>query len=265
MEHTASCGNAKTPGCRCGGCAGSQHGWKGALALAKPENAPEREARRAASECEWNEASQSVPETRLTRRKAAAAVASAKADVIEWLSNAATDPPSTEPAAVSQVIEALGNVISIDVFDALCKALGASNNAMTRLELAKNHLFCSLPAALSCSMHKFTNNLDKLTRAIATSIVTYFIDSQQVNHSSFITDATAEVAVKGVGRLINTLAAAQHFDNLRRAIQILAIMMCPEPERHEEVVRCCIRPLSKPIISNVVQGRLEAAMPDWMA
>jgi hypothetical protein len=61
-----------------------------------------------------------------------------------------------------------------------------------------------------------------------------------------------------------TLAAAQHFENLQRAVQILTLMMCPAPEKHEDVIRCCLRPLGQPIISAAVQERLKAAMPDWM-
>ena len=43
MSHTASCDNATTRECRCGGCAGSQHGWSGALSLAEPTMAGARE------------------------------------------------------------------------------------------------------------------------------------------------------------------------------------------------------------------------------
>jgi hypothetical protein len=111
VAHTGSCSNAKTRYCRCGGCAGSLHGWKGALALSYPAMAPARESKRTASEHEWAGASRAVPGTRLTQRKAAAAVDSAKADVIDWLAAALTDPPSNVPDAVSQIIEELGDAI----------------------------------------------------------------------------------------------------------------------------------------------------------
>jgi hypothetical protein len=50
MAHTASCGKAKTRTCRCGGCAGSQHGWKGALELAQPAMAGVRAANHRSAE-----------------------------------------------------------------------------------------------------------------------------------------------------------------------------------------------------------------------
>jgi hypothetical protein len=265
MAHTASCSNAKTRNCRCGGCAGSLHGWQGALALTYPAMAPVRDSIRAASEREWAEANASVPETKLTRRKAAAAVDSAEDDIIEWLSTALTDPPSNVPEAVSQIVDELGNVIAKDAPDALDQALRPGERAKKRAELAESHLLCSILAALACAMQEFSDDLDKLTREIATRIVTYFIGRKRINLPPFIVKVAAEATVKAVDKVIQTLAAAQHFDNLQRAVQILALLMCPAPEKHEDVVRCCFKPLRDPVISEVVQERLKAAMPDWMA
>lgn len=264
MAHTGSCSNAKTRNCRCGGCAGSLHGWKGALALGYPAMAPARESMRTAFEHEWAEASTSVPESKLTQRKAAAAVNSAKEEAIDWLSTALTDPPSSVPEAVRQIIEELGDAIAADAPDALDQVLGPGDLAKKRAELAGSHLFCSVLAALACAMRDISDNLDKLTREIATRIVTYFIGRKQISLPPFIVKVAAGATVKAVDKIIQTLAAAQHFDNLQRAVRILALMMCPAPEKHEDVVRCCLNPLGEPILSEVVQERLKATMPDWM-
>jgi hypothetical protein len=194
VAHTGSCSNAKTRYCRCGGCAGSLHGWKGALALSYPAMAPARESKRTASEHEWAGASRAVPETRLTQRKAA--------------------------AAVDQV-------------------LSPGNRANKRSELAESHLLCSVLAALACIMQGISDDRDKLTREIATRIVTYFIGRKRINLPPLIVKVAAEATVKAMDKIIQTLAAAQHFDNLQRAARILALMMCPAPEKHEDVVRCC--------------------------
>jgi len=264
VAHTGSCSNAKTRYCRCGGCAGSLHGWKGALELSYPAMAPARESKRTASEHEWAEASRAVPRTRLTQRKAAAAVDSARADVIDWLSTALTDPPSNVPDAVSQIIEELGDAIAAGAPDALDQVLSPDNRANKRSELAESHLLCSVLAALACTMQEISDDRDKLTREIATRIVTYFIGRKRINLPPLIVKVAAEATVKAVDKIIKNLAAAQHFDNLQRAARILATMMCPAPEKHEDIVRCCLKPLGEPIISEVVQERLKAAMPDWM-
>jgi hypothetical protein len=65
--------------------------------------------------------------------------------------------------------------------------------------------------------------------------------------------------------LISTAPVVRHFDDLHRAVRILTLMMCPAPEKHEAVVRCALKPLGQPVVSELVQERLKAAMPDWIA
>ena len=264
MAHTASCGNASTPECRCGGCAGSQHGWHGALTLAQPAMAADRSASRAAAEHEWAEASTSVPAHRLTRRKARATVATAKSDIIDWMSTAVADPSTNMPTAVDQLVGDIGDIISTDVLNALCQALGSENQNKIRAELAKNHLFCSLLAALAAAMQKFGADLNKAIGQVTSEITSYLIGRKRVKHTSLITTIVAQAAAKGISQLIQRSPIAQNFKHLELAVRVLAIMMCPAPEKHEEVVRYCLKPLSEPIVNAAVQGRLKAAMPDWM-
>jgi len=264
VAHTASCGTARTPECRCGGCAGSQHGWTGALTLAQPAMVADRSASRAAAEHEWADASTSVPGNRLTRRKTRAAVAIAKADILDWMSTALADPSTSMPAAVDQLVEDIGDMISADVLEALCKALGSENQNKTRAELAKNHLFCSLLAALAAAMQKFGADLNKAIGQVTGEIAYYLIGRKRVKYPSFITTVVAQAAAKGISQLIQRSPIAQNLKHLELAIRILAIMMCPAPEKHEEVVRYCLEPLGEPIVSAAVQNRLKAVMLDWM-
>jgi hypothetical protein len=227
--------------------------------------APARKSMRAASEQEWIEASTSVPEMRVTLRKAAAAVDSGKVDVIDWLSTALTAPPSSVPEAASQIIEKLGDVIAAEASDAIDQALGSGNKAKKKAELAESHLFCSILAALACAMQEVGDDIDKLTREIATRIVIYFIGRKRISLPPFIIKVAAEASAKAMDKIIQMLTAAQHFGNIRRAIRILALTMCPAPEKHEDVVRCCLKPIEEPIISETVQKRLKMVMPDWMS
>ncbi|WP_020636636.1 hypothetical protein [Amycolatopsis alba] len=51
-----------------------------------------------------------------------------------------------------------------------------------------------------------------------------------------------------------------------RATRMLAIMICPAPERHEAVVKHCVNPLLGEYVSNLTKQRLEAALPDtWLS
>ena len=74
----------------------------------------------------------------------------------------------------------------------------------------------------------------------------------------------AQATVDGIDKLVHANPVAQHFDNLLQAARILGILMCPAPEKHREVVACCLKPLAEPLLSAEVQLRLKVALPDWM-
>ena len=264
MAHDGRCANAKTSQCKCGGCGGSLHGWPSALTLTGPDKAPEREARRAAADRAWAEAA--APRRlryRLTRRKARAAIKAAMADVIDWLSGSLTGPPLAAAEGETQLIQDLGDLVSTKVFAALCKAAG-ENQRKARGEFARNHLFCALLAATACAMQHVSDDLDKITAAVAGRLVMYTIGSNQVQNPPFLADVAAGALVKGMDGLVNNLPVVQQFNQLQRAAQILALLMCPAPDEHEEVVRCCLKPLGEPVLSQAVQEKLKQALPEWM-
>lgn len=264
MAHTTSCSNATTRECRCGGCAGSLHGWPGMLLLAQPAMVGARASSHLASEQEWGDATRSGFR-RLTLRKGRAAVDGAKDDIAKWLSaGALAEPPFTVPAVTNQLIEAIGNLVSTDVFDVLCETLGPNNRSEVRAELAKNHLLCSLLAEIAHVMQQLRDELDQAIKQIAVAMLSYYIKRKHITIPSIIANAVAEAAVKGIDGLIATLPVARNFDDLQRAVRILAVLMCPAPEKHEAVVRWCLEPLGEPIVSQLVQERLKAAMPGWM-
>ena len=264
MAHTGSCANATTSKCNCGGCGGSLHGWPSALTLVGPDKAPEREAVRAAADRAWAEAvAPRRLRVRLTRRKARAAIKAARVDVIDWLSTSLTAPPSTAAEGESQLIQALGDLVSTKVFAALCEAAG-ENQRKARAEFARNHLFCSLLAATACAMQQVSGDLNRITTAVAGKLITYAIGRKQVQNPPLLTEVAAEALVKGMGGLVNNLPVVQQFNQLQRATQILALLMCPAPDEHEDVVRCCLKPLGAPILSQAVQDKLKQALPEWM-
>jgi hypothetical protein len=51
---------------------------------------------------------------------------------------------------------------------------------------------------------------------------------------------------------------------VKQALRILAVLMCPAPERHRAVVVYCIDPLVQPLVSQVIRQQLEESMPGWM-
>jgi len=218
---------------------------------------------RVAAERAWAEAIAAQPRFRLTGRKAGAAIDAAKADVIEWLATALAEPPTTADEVVGQMVKELGDLVSTKVLAAVCNALGAKQRA-ARVELAKNHFFCSLLAATACAMQQVIDDLNQLAAKIAGHLVTYMIGRKRVENAPLVADVASDELVKGIGTLVQSLPLAQHFASIQRAAQILAFLMCPAPEKHEEVIRCCLKPLGEQIVSAEVQARLQEALPGWM-
>jgi hypothetical protein len=265
MAHTASCGKARTPTCRCGGCAGSRHGWPGAVMLAQPAMAAARAANHRAAELAWADACKSRFKSALrlrpVRKQARAAVDGAKDDIENWLAASLLDPPS----ATAELVSAVGDVVATDILDALCRALGPANTNKNRAELAGKHLFCQLLAEVACSMQSVRDEIDRAVKQIAAGLLTYYVGGRKVEIPPSVTNVVADAAAKGIDKVIATVPAARHFDDLLRAVRILALMTCPAPDKHEAVIRCALKPLGEPVVSDLVQERLKTAMPAWMA
>ncbi len=84
---------------------------------------------------------------------------------------------------------------------------------------------------------------------------------------SFISDALVRLAATIiVDEVIQLAQEASNYNNFKRALRLSAIMSCPDPTEHEEVLKCCVIPLEKGIISVEVKGELlQALATPWLA
>jgi hypothetical protein len=196
---------------------------------------------------------------------ARAAVDGVKDDAVDWLATAAVDPPNSASAVSRQVVADLGDSIANDVADAVIKALRAEVRNDRRIELAGSHFFCDLLAATACAMIQFRAEFDQAIEYIVTEILNSQTERHLAVASKGAVELAAKIATKSIDKIIDRLPVGRHLDDVLRAVQMLAIMPCPAPEKHAEVIRCCIRPLGTPIISQEIQGRLRASLPAWMA
>lgn len=236
------------------------HGWTGGLSRAAPAESRARVAEHRSSDRAWRDANGPRAKSGPTLRKSRAAADQAKADMEDWLADSAVDLPSS-PA---ELVGSLGEAFSTDVFDALCDALGTDDRNKVRAEYAQNHFFCQLLAEIACSMQEAQNDLDRVVAKITRSLIDYTAARRNVHIPEFISECTAQAAVKSVDRIIQNLPAVRGFNDVQRAVRVLAIMTCPAPEKHEAVVRCCIKPLGEPIVGDEAKEHLKAVLPDWM-
>jgi hypothetical protein len=233
--------------------------------LAQPAMAEARMASHRAAERAWADVSKPQGKAafrlRPLRKRARAAVGCAKDDIENWLADTSLNPS----AATNELVSAIGDVAATEILDALCGVLGPVNENKNRIELAEKHLFCQLLAEVACSMQDVRDEIDRAVKLIAVTLITYYVGGKRIEVPPFVANAMADAAAKGIDKVIATVPAARQFDDLLRAVQILALMTCPAPDKHKAVIRCALKPLGQPIVSDAVQERLKMAMPAWMA
>jgi hypothetical protein len=57
------------------------------------------------------------------------------------------------------------------------------------------------------------------------------------------------------------LTPFRHWEDLRRAVQLLAVSMCPDVADHPEVEQYCLRPLASELLSSAIQEELTESLP----
>lgn len=90
MAHNLNCANAKGHRCRCAGCGGSEHGWRGWLGLAKGTDS-ERQSRREIVETQWKDnyrPTRTVPNAKSRE----SGVDLARLDIADWLASQGVKP-----------------------------------------------------------------------------------------------------------------------------------------------------------------------------
>jgi hypothetical protein len=214
--------------------------------------APSRAAKRASSEQSWRSAVKLRFRRRASGKKRLAAVDGARDDIIDWLSAAIADSPPTVSALTAELVTSIGDVISGEVFDALSEELKTGNHGITKKELAEKHLFCALLAAISQEIQQINSSIDAAVERITASLVSYCVGRSQLNLPSALVAVVARAAAMSIEKLIATLPPIRHLGNLQQAAEIVAFLACPAPEKHEAVIRYCVRPLGEPIVSGIV-------------
>jgi hypothetical protein len=256
MAHNSSCANAATPVCRCAGCAGSLHGWQPYIA-ASHAGAPALERLSDSAERAWTKATRQGTRPGPTRAKARAAVRGACVGLARWFaSDRAAARPAPAPASVDDIAEEIGNLLA-KVANQL------DGDHAQRLALA-DHFFCGLLAELANAIQMAADALDTATEEIVSAIMEERSADNRSPVSRVVTKVAVQAVMAGLKDIVSRLALVGHIDRLQRAVRILAILMCPAPDKHRAVVEYCIDPLEQPIITQVIRQRLEATMPGWM-
>lgn len=232
MAHNSRCEKSATDArkCRCS-CQGSHHGGTTHYRHGTVDSGSRAEIRPGPSTRNGQASGHAPPgDMTVTMRRAIT-------EIIDWL--------AANPAAAEQV-SAIADLVADRTVDALKK----HGRATSRQELKANHFLCSLLAALAGAIDKFKKTLDRVPDAVISMITG---TSDQLGLSA----VAVRIAVRSSWRLIKQLPVFSQINNLLRVVRIAAVLACPAPDRHEEVLHNCLYPLGGDVISSATEKRLE--------
>lgn len=193
----------------------------------------------------------------------AAASDTAVADIIDALAQVAV--PDGATTATDRLAEEIGKALAGKVLAQLDGAVDHAGRKDFRLALT-DHFWCGLMAEFACAVDKFKGNLAQIPEQVAEAL----IRSRREEGRSFIEETLIRLAVQitwqEIQVVIQNLPPVRHLEDLTRAARVLAVLMCPAPERHRAVIKCGVEPLTGDAISEATKQRLLKVLPrGWLA
>jgi hypothetical protein len=194
-----------------------------------------------------------------------AAEALRSVDIVEWLIN---NKSEIEP------LKALADAIGGACDEILRKHSDEKTRAMLQ-----NHFWCKLVVKLLQTLGQFENELEEALGDVFEAVWAQAqgslstADESTVHHNceslssdrasdtgphgSELKDATS-VFVKGVIAALGDEALKAASDAIKLKLQILALLLCPNPDLHDDVWNDCLRPLVSGEIAKTIKPLLES-------
>jgi hypothetical protein len=238
MAHTGRCASAKTDvrKCKCS-CNGKFHGGTQGHLVSKGAASP----RTSESSTSHSNSYVATPQGSLTWRSA---VGVAVTEVVNWL---ASNPSIRDQA------EAIAEIVSEQAAEMIAKY----GEGPTQCEMGSSHFLCSLLASIARAIDEVKHRLDKVPDLVISFVIRQTDDG-------VASRAAVTFLVRSSWRLIKGLPVFGQTDALLRSARIAAILTCPAPETHKEVIRYCLWPLEGEAISAATFQLLKDALPpDW--
>jgi hypothetical protein len=178
------------------------------------------------------------------RRGRAAVLRTAQAQLGDLLDAAVNAAPGNSAATVVSAVDA-------DVADQVANAITA------RLEAHgcprgswQSHLLCGCLATVA---HAMITGED-LAKAAVTKGVTAALIARGTPHLA------AGLAGRAAADTLMKLTPVRHWEDVRRAVQLLAVSLCPKVADHPEIEHYCLRPLASELLSSEIQEELAGSL-----
>jgi hypothetical protein len=122
-------------------------------------------------------------------------------------------------------------------------------------------MLCDFLAAIACAMQRFQNRVQRNVRYIVSAILKSRKKGKRPIIPKPVVSIAAKAGVDALTNLLENLPPARQFNDVLRAIRILAISVCPAPEQHETVALCCLSPLEVYVLSGAIKQELKDELP----
>lgn len=173
----------------------------------------------------------------------------AKAELQEWLADAAVSPPVSFEAVTEQTVGQVSDAVA----SAVVKALNQDGYDWKEA----GHVVCDFLASAARAMQEVQDEFEHAVTRIVSAVLT----ARKGERRPLIPEPVAVVAAQAAVNALMKLSAIRHFDDLLRATRISAIMRCPAPEHHRAVVLYCLSPLAQAVLSDETRQYLMDSLP----
>jgi uncharacterized membrane protein len=151
-------------------------------------------------------------------------------------------------ASVVTLVSAADAYVADQVADAITSTLEAHGCSRASWQ---RHLLCDALAGVAQAMQAG----EDLASAAVTKSVTAALVSGGMPHLA------ADLAARAATDTLMKLTPVRHWDDVRRALQMLAVSTCPNVADHPEVERYCLEPLASELLSSAIQQELAQSLP----
>lgn len=249
MAHPKSCESAEGRSCTCA-CGGVQHGWPHSLKIARDRSPVARWEARNRCDLRWAQAQPSTGRPKPVKTQQAA-TDTAKVDLADWLS---------KNRRTIKRIQTVGDILVDSVAPSLDKEFGGSKPQKARKQ-DNDHLWCDLLVAMADAIKRFSEATDRIPEYV-TSVI---MQSREADGPKPFLEGLVRLTVRAAWEPIKRLIDSTGIPELQRVCRILAVLICPAPEKHKAVQDGALLPLAREGLLATSKERLEQVFPaDWV-
>lgn len=283
MSHTAACSDSQREDCSCE-CNGWRHGTGNFKHLVLPSQIHPMDGRKSTNwvckkietleEYDFADPDTTVEIVRSTGYFSAQNIFESKSqenDLPKW--NEFSDIlESIYQEIVDDLRDQIAQRIASEVIDKTFKAEAdrKAANQQATLVLRYGHLVCVICAVLLEFYEKVDELTDEMAQELASNIVDSVVEKiekdKKIQIKEFVKTAVKKILEHALEKMFKTLTAKMGeiavplpWGN-KLALRIIGVLTCPDPEKHFEVMKHCLKPLVEECLKEPIKDQLPK---DW--